>query len=121
MKLTVQERFSLMDILPKQSNFVELKILRTLREELDFSEEELQKGKISITPLQDGHATWICEKPTDVINDCKISELAEGIILTQLKDLDMQKKLLPVQMTLYEKFVLAKEKPSASGETETGD
>jgi len=116
MELTVQERINLMDILPRQGNFVELKIVRNLREELDFSEEELQKGEITIVPLTDGRANWVSKAPNKVVKDCNITELAEGIILTALKTLDEQKKLRAAHLTLYEKFVLAKEEPPKEGE-----
>jgi len=116
MKLTVQERINLMDILPKQGNFVELKIARNQREELDFSEEELQRGEITIVPLPDGRVNWVSKAPNKVVKDCKITELAENIILTELKNLDKQKKLRAAHLTLYEKFVLAKEEPPEEGE-----
>jgi len=115
MELTVMERITLMSVLPRQGNFLELTILRTLREKLEFSEEELEKGQIVITPLADGRTNWISKAPDKVIKDCNISEPAEVIITIQLKNLDKEKTLRPEHISLYEKFVLAKESPPADG------
>ena len=40
MELTVKERIALMDALPREGNFADLKIVRTLQDSLSFSEEE---------------------------------------------------------------------------------
>lgn len=42
MKLTIIERLKLLDLLPREGNRLNLKIMRKLRESLSFSEEELK-------------------------------------------------------------------------------
>ena len=42
MKLTLVERFKLLELLPTQENILTLKIVRKLRETLSFNEEELK-------------------------------------------------------------------------------
>lgn len=100
MILTVAERVSLLGILPEQGDFVTLKIVRKLREELSFSEEEI---KILNLVSQDGQVRWEGEK--DPNKDVQIGEKATDVIVEVLKKLNNDKKLIQQQYSLYEKFV----------------
>jgi len=98
MELSVADRLALLNILPQEGDITTLKIVRKLREELSFSEEEhgiLQfqnDGQmIRWNPLEDKDVE-VGEKATDIISDA-------------LKELNKQKKISVDWVELYERFV----------------
>jgi hypothetical protein len=102
MELNIAERLTLLGILPKEGNFVTLKILRQLREELSFSEEEMKKYTIK----QDGEQiTWDSVKDKAEPKDVKVGGEATSIIVKVLQELDKAEKLSGNHITLYEKFI----------------
>lgn len=99
-KLNVFERLILLNILPKEGDFTTLKIVRKLREDLSFSEEEHKKFNLK----QDGPTvTWNTE--ADKPKEIPIGEKATDVIVDALKKLDKEKKLTDQHFTLYEKFI----------------
>ena len=102
MKLNVLERVTLMSILPSESNFTTLKIVRELQSDLGFNEEELKRYKIR----QEGSQMfWDPEEDVKEQKDIKIGEKAADIIVGALKELDSSKKLSQQHLSLYEKFI----------------
>ncbi len=101
MLLSVFERVLLLNILPREGDFKTLKVLRKLKDDLGFSEDELKALQFK----QDGSKVeW--QREADVPKEVPIGEIAHGIIADILKKLDEQKKLQIEHMDLYEKFVL---------------
>jgi len=100
-ELSVLERLILLNILPKEGDFTTIKLLRKLRENLSFDEDEHKKLQF----VQDGdQVRWnenvagnkrimIGEKQADIIHDT-------------LKKLNDGKKLTDSHYSLYEKFVV---------------
>ena len=101
MNLSVYERIILINILPHEGDFRSLKILRELREDLAFSEEE--NAALEFKTEDGGIVQW--RKDADVVKDVQIGEIAHGIIVDTLRQLDRQKKLHESHMGLYERFV----------------
>jgi hypothetical protein len=100
MELTVKERLVLMGMLPKESNFTTLKIMRKLREELSFSEEE----HAIIQFKQDGpQLSWNFQ--ANVTKDVPIGDMMMELIKSDLKKLDKDGKLTEDHFSLFEKFV----------------
>ena len=102
MTLNLNERFSLAGILPVESNYDDLKMLRELREELAVTEKE--KKEIGWRDFPDGSAQWEGSKVvplTIVFNESKLT-----IIKNALKKLNSGDKMTIAHMSLYEKFVL---------------
>jgi len=105
MKLTIKERLMILNILPKQSNFATLKIVRKLEEDLSFSENEYKEFGFDVTEINGQVITkWNSEKNQEV-KDIKIGEKALDIIVESLKKLDNEKKLTQDHYVLYKKFV----------------
>jgi len=116
MELGVFERLILLNVLPKEGDFTTLKIVRKLREDLSFTEEEhkvlqfKQAGEVYMdaagqekeVPL--GTVHWKAEG--DVPRDIPIGEKATDVIVGTLKKLDKDKKLTDQHFSLYEKFVI---------------
>lgn len=100
MELGVYERIVLLGILPKEGDFTTLKIVRGMREDLSFSEEEHK----ALEFVQDGsNIQW--KKDADVPRNINFGEKATDLIVETLKKLDEQKKLKEEYYSLYEKFV----------------
>ena len=99
-ELTVIERLVLLNILPKEGDFTTIKLLRKLRENLSFDEDEHKK----LNFVQDGdqvrwNMTAVVEKRI------AIGEKQSDIIHSALKKLNDEKKLTDEHFSLYEKFV----------------
>ena len=100
MELSVFERLILLNILPREGDFTTLKIVRKLREDLSFSEEE---HKVLQIRTEDGMVHW--KKEGDVSKDITIGEKAMDVIQGVLKKLSTDKKLKDEHFSIYEKFV----------------
>ena len=100
MKLNIKERIILLGILPKESNFITLKIIRKLQENLSFTENEIKELEIK---QHENQITWNQEK--DIGHDIEIGEKATDIIIESLKELDKNKKITNDNFSLFEKFI----------------
>jgi len=99
-ELTVVERLVLLNILPKEGDFTTIKLLRKLRENLSFDEDEHKK----LNFVQDGdQVRW--DMKAVVEKHIAIGEKMTDIIQGALKKLNDEKKLTDEHFTLYEKFV----------------
>lgn len=133
MELNVLERFGLLGILPKEGSFLNLKLVRLVREELSFTEAENKAlqfrtvnqmilwNSICLTNKATGE---IVKAPNDVLvqmaqkdpdafevapacpnKEILFGETIEGLIVKALKDLDKSEKITEDHYSLYEKFM----------------
>jgi len=99
MDLSVVERLVLLSLLPQEGSYINLKLLRTAREELSFSDEEV--GILNF--VQEGdQVRWNME--ADVIKDVAIGQVVTLMIVDSLKKLDGEGKLKNDHFSLFEKF-----------------
>lgn len=101
MKLGVFERLILLNILPKEGDFLTLKIIRKLREELSFTEAEHKELQFQ---QEGGQIKW--KSDGDKPKNIEIGEKARDVIVGVLKKLNDDKKLTDEHFSLYEKFVI---------------
>ena len=100
MELSVAERLVLLSVLPEQGDFTTLKVIRTLRETLSFSEDEHKEYKF----VQEGmQVRW--DDKAEQVKDITIGEKANDIIVLALSKLNEEKKLKMEHFGLYEKFI----------------
>jgi len=100
MELNVKERIVLNMIMePQSGQYATLKIVRKLREDLSFSEEEIKET--GLEGNQDGGLTW----KKSITKEIAIGEVAMGLIKKQFEKLDKEGKLHETHMDIYEKFV----------------
>lgn len=99
MNLSVKERLVLNSILPAQGDITTLKIVRKLREDLSFSEEEHKKLKF--VEVEGGGLKW----NWDLIVDIEIGEKAMDVIKKALEDANNKKQLNLDHLDIYERFV----------------
>jgi hypothetical protein len=102
MKLTVSERFALLGILPHEGDFITLKIIRQLREDLSFDEDEAKGLQLQ---MENDKAYWDVSAEPEGGKEIEIGEIASTLISETLKKLDKEKKLTEHHISLYEKFV----------------
>ena len=100
MELSVMERLVLLGILPKEGNFLTIKLVRQLRESLSFSEEE---NKAYSFKQEGDQIAW--NTTTDQNKEIKIGEKMTDMVADVLKKMDKDKALKDDHYTLYEKFV----------------
>ena len=105
-KLTVKERLVIQSLLPKEGNFMTLKLMRILKEELSFSDEEIKKLEF----VQSGELlNWNQEAAEGVVKDVEVGETMMNLIVETLSDMNKNSKLTDDHITLYEKFVEGKQ------------
>lgn len=92
------DRVVLLDILPQMGDITTVRIVRSLREELSFTEAE--HVKFGIKAL-DGRVSW----KTSAAKEIEIGPKAREVIVNSFKWLDGQKKLTLVHLEMYERFV----------------
>jgi len=100
MKMNVLERLMLLGILPKESNFATLMIVKNLTSNLGLSEEDYKEFEIK---QEENQIIW--NQKGNEEREIKIGEKATDIIIESLKKLDEEKKLTEQHFSLYEKFV----------------
>jgi len=99
MELSVVERLVLLNLLPQEGSYINLKLLRTAREELSFSDEEVR----ILNFVQDGgQVKW--DMGPDIMKDVTIGEVVTLMIVDLLKGLDKEGKLKNEHFSLFEKF-----------------
>lgn len=102
MELTVAERLMLGMLLgPIAADVVTLRVVRSLQEEIGFSEEEAEELKFEVN--ETGQVKWSLDAPQTKEFDFK--PVAMHIIQDQLKRASATKTLTLQQLDLYDKFV----------------
>jgi len=100
MELNVRERLMLVSVLPKEGDITTLKIIRKLREDLSFSEEE---HKVLNFKHQNNMTIW--DDAVDVKKEIEIGEKATDVITEALETLSKNKKLHEDHLPLWEMFI----------------
>jgi len=108
MRLLVNERLSLLGILPREGDYTTLKIIRDLQESLSFTEEEhkrLNFKQVENPETKSMLVSW--DMPEDVellYAEIPIGKKAETIIHDLLEKMNTEKRLTEQFFSLYEKF-----------------
>ena len=112
-RMTVLERLMTLSLLPKEGDFVTLKIVRDLRGNLSFSEEEIKTLELKL--VADKGYEWKIEGvPADMLNkEFNIGPKAASLIADSIEALNQEKKLTEQLFSLYEKFCATEEKTNA--------
>ena len=97
MEFNIGERLMLMGILPKESNVLTVKVVRELRQALEFSAQELEDYGITIKGTR-------FEWAKDGMKYVDINVSARDVIIKALKELDKSGKVNEAQLPLFDKF-----------------
>lgn len=100
MELNVGQRIRLLNILPEQGNLLTIKIVRQLREELSFTEEEHKKFAVRV---EGNRLMWDAEnlETKEVEFGPKATELVEK----RLRELNEKDELTVGDLELWEMFI----------------
>lgn len=103
MELAIGERIELLKLLPQASDFITLKIVQEMREQLGFSDEELTQAEIKENKAF-GTITWQPEK--GFTRDVNFGPAKRKVLADALVALDAAKALSPIHLRFYEEFVV---------------
>ena len=104
-RLSVIERLVLLNLLPKEGTFANLKLIRVARESLSFNDIENQKLKFVQTGEQ---VHWDMKGAVDIDAhfEIEIGDTVTQLVIDELKKLDKEGKLTDEHFSLYEKFII---------------
>lgn len=103
-KLSVLNRFSLLGLLSNKGDLTTLKVIRELREELSFTEDE--HALLNFTPTSGNKLTW--NEKVDPHKEFEFSGIREILIeevKTQLRTSEEKKTLELDYLSLYEVLI----------------
>lgn len=102
-ELTVKQRLDLQSILPKQGDFTTAKMVRVLREELSFNEEEHDLLKFKSHP--DGSVEWNASAAENCSKEVEIPETIVTVIKEILEKANTAKQITEAHLDFYELFM----------------
>lgn len=102
-ELTVKQRLDLQSILPQQGDFLTAKMIRVLREELGFSEEEHKLLKFKHHP--NGSVEWDANVADQCWKEIEIPETIVTIIKEILEKANTNKQIMDAHVDFYELFM----------------
>ncbi len=100
MKLNVLDRIILKVLLPKEGSLVTAKVVRDLRNSLDFTNDELTAIDFNVTE-EGGIRSW----RNDVEREYDLNTTEINIIKRTLRKCDKEEKLPIDALHLWEKFI----------------
>lgn len=103
-KLNIAEKLNSLSLLPKEGNFVEIKIASDFRD-LIISEIKGLEGK-GLTFLPNGR--YDIEEKINVEKEVEISSALESMIKKKLNELNNTSKITANLISLYDKFIVNK-------------
>lgn len=102
MQLSVRERLIILSFLPQEGDFLTLKLLRKLKEDLSFTEEEHRLYQF-VENKDASTITW--DDKVEQSKEIEIGNKTKEIIISALKNLNDQKKLKNSHYDIYIKFI----------------
>ena len=99
MKLNIQERLTMVNLVPEKGNFVTMSIVESLRELLYPSEAEVKKFEIKQTDMT---LTWNTEGNKKI--EIKITPFQKEFLMNRLEELSQQNNLDIQQYLIYKRF-----------------
>lgn len=99
MELNVQERLTLVNLLPEKGNFLTMKTIEAMKDLLYPSEEEAKKFGLE---QKGNNISWNEEgsKPTEI----KFTKAHKDLIVASLEKLDEKEELTMAQYQVFKKF-----------------
>jgi hypothetical protein len=101
-KLDVGERMVVISILPKEGNFLTLRVLRTLVSRIGLTAEEIKEFEV----VQEGDRIVWNQKGYELL-EFDLADVELDIIKQELKKLDSENKLTQDMFSIYEKFIIS--------------
>lgn len=102
MELSITDRILLLNLLPPTGDILTLRIVRKLREELSFSEEELAEFELRHLPDKD-EVRWT--KSKERTKNIEFGPKAQMLVAEELRKKDKEKQLTEQYIDLFNRFV----------------
>ncbi len=103
MEFGVKERLMLLSVMPGQGNLTTLRLVRRVREELGFDEEEHRALGLII---EGSSYRWDDDAEAKAgPKEIELGEVVRGMVLKAFEDLDAEERLELVHLDLYERFI----------------
>jgi len=99
MKLNIEERLTLMQVLPERGNFETMDTVDKLLSTLKLKEEEVKKYKFR---EEQGRAYWDLSGNERV--ELPVSKMGESFLIKCLERLDKEEKLTPQMFQIFKRF-----------------
>jgi hypothetical protein len=99
--LNCVERLVMLSIMPREGNFITLRMMRDIVARVGFSAAEIVE--FGIEELSDGRVRWTQDVPTE--RPFTFAEAEVNLIKKALKKMDEDEKLNADSVSLYEKFM----------------
>lgn len=103
MRLSVQERFKLLELIPEKSTYAGVKEFIRANALLTLTEEEAEELDVKFV---DGMIQFNPEKAMGLIVDVPMGEWMTNIFRTVLREKDHEGDLQPAEASLFEKFIM---------------
>lgn len=100
MELNVLDRLLVLGLLPAEGDITTLRIVRKLREDLSFSEQEHEALHLT---QEEGRITW--EQQGATVKDVPLGPKATACIVKALSALSEQGKATAQHLDLFDKFI----------------
>ncbi len=104
MLLEVNERLSLMELLPREGDYAAIKTIRRAREMISFTPEENKELKFEVKG--NNILVWDIPAGEKMVRDIPVDEWTSNTIRDILINLSNEKKLTDMHYSLYVKFVV---------------
>lgn len=98
--LTLNERFTIMDLVPKKAEYILLKQYRILKEKLSLKPEEIPQYEVKV---DETGITY--NKLLDKEKEVEFTSIELDIIRKELKILDEKRQLEDKHYSIYEKII----------------
>lgn len=110
MRLTIAERISLLDLLPRQGNVVTLRLITDLQKKIALTVEELEEFGVEQVQSDTGgvFVRWAPEFDKTRV-DISLNDHEKGIVTRELVRLESVGQLTMNSLSLYDYFVDGKE------------
>ena len=102
MDLTILEILTIQQLLPQTGSLINLRLMRKVREDLSFSNDELETH--NLVDDGNGNVTWTV---SDFTKEFNFESSVANIIVAALKKLDAEEKLEERHVSLFEKFTIS--------------
>lgn len=103
--LNINERLNLSEFIPQKGNYIEITLIKDIKEKIVFSQEEIKEYELKGTDLGGGRINWKWNKTKDLGKEIMFTNLELKMIQDGIKKADKEKTLNEGQMSLYEKFM----------------
>ena len=107
--LSVKERIAVGNILPQQGNLINMRAVQRARENLSFTDAEVEEWGIHIIDQGGGKAAYQFDATVAGDVDIAIPARAFTVVADALRELDKVSKLEAAHLPLWSKFVARSE------------